>query len=377
MSKRIIILNHGLHIAGVSRALVNFANALVDHGYDVTVKIEINDFTLLHELDSRVKISLFLKEPHLFGIRIKGFLRYYNYWLNRVYRLAPEKQYRKIVKGEYDIEIAFNRGAAARIIAGSTNFSSKKLAWVHSDYMKNDNPLAGFKSLTEAQMAYQKFNTIICVSRQAQTSFLEKFGGGYNLVTRNNIMDFHRIQKLSEEVVIHNKVFTFVAVGRLCEAKNYRLLLEAVSFLNHRNKVFECYIIGDGPLESDLKEYSKMLNTSNVHFLGSKNNPYPYLKSADVYVSSSLYEGLSTTTIEAILLGKPCVVTDCAGMHDILGNNNEYGVVVPIDANALANAMDSMLTDEKLRIKYSNKAIERSEFFSQEKAFKDIEELFF
>ena len=59
--KKIIILNHGLHIAGVSRTLINFANALVKKGYDVTAKIEIDDFTLKNELDERVKTSLFFK----------------------------------------------------------------------------------------------------------------------------------------------------------------------------------------------------------------------------------------------------------------------------------------------------------------------------
>ena len=59
---KILILNHGLHISGVSRALVNFANELCRHGHDVTIKIEINDFTLANELDPRIKTSLFLKE---------------------------------------------------------------------------------------------------------------------------------------------------------------------------------------------------------------------------------------------------------------------------------------------------------------------------
>lgn len=377
VSKRVIILNYGLHISGVSRTLVNFANALVNHGYEVTIKIEINDFTLQSELDSRVKVSLFLEEPHPFGIRIKGFLRFYSAWLKHVFQLSPTKQYQMIVKDHYDIEIAFNRGAAARVIAASTNPKSKKLVWVHSDYMRNDNPLAGFDELEVAQEGYRKFDTIVCVSKQALNSFAEKLGEGYNLCVRYNIMDVGRIREFSDEFPVMHERFRFVAIGRLCEAKNYRLLIDAISLLNQKHYDFDCSIIGGGALEDELKAYAEKNDVGNIHFLGAKSNPFPYLKCADVYVSSSIYEGLSTTTIEAIILGKPCIVTNCAGMHDILGYHNEFGIIVPFDANALADAMDSMMTNEKLRVEYSKKAIERSKYFYQEKAFKDIELLFF
>lgn len=375
MSKKIIILNYGLHVSGVSRTLVNFANALVNHGYDVTIKIEVNDFTLEPELDSRVKISLFLKEPHPFGFRIKGFLRYYFMWISRVFLLAPKSQYKKIVKDKYDIEIAFNRGAAARIIAASTNPTSQKLVWVHSDYMRNDNPLAGFDTLSDAKDGYRMFDNIICVSEQAQKSFSQKFGGGYNLCVRYNIMDTDRIQKYSNEFAVTHERFQFVAIGRLCEAKNYKLLLDAIGLLNQKEYDFECSIIGGGLLENELKEYANKKQVLNVRFLGEKSNPYPWLKSADVYVSSSVYEGLSTTTIEAIVLGKPCVVTDCSGMKEILGYNNEYGVVVPIEAEALANAMEKMLDDIKLREHYAHKAKERAKIFDPEKTFLAVEQL--
>ena len=70
--KKVLILNYALHISGVSRTLINFANSLVEHGYDVTVRLFENDFTLAKELDDRVKCSLLLREWRLFGVRIWG-----------------------------------------------------------------------------------------------------------------------------------------------------------------------------------------------------------------------------------------------------------------------------------------------------------------
>lgn len=374
--KKVIILNHGLHISGVSRTLVNFANALVKNGYDVTIKIEINDFTLAKELNPKVKCSLFLDEPHPFGMQIKGFLRFYKNWLKKLLKLSPENKYKKVIKNKYDIEIAFNRGAAANIISGSTNKYAKKLVWVHNNYMKNDNPLAGFSNLEDAKLGYSKFDNIVCVSLDAEESFRKKFGGDFPLVTRYNIMDTERITELAQKNSFEKRCFTIVCVGRLSEQKNYTLLMDSLKLLCEKGYLFECIIVGGGYLEQDLLNYKNNLGLSCVEFIGSKTNPYAYMGNADLYVSSSIYEGLSTTTIEALILGKPCVVTDCAGMKEILGSNNDYGMVVPIEKKALADAIEIMMTNDTIREEYELKALEGAKRFQPERLFKDIEELF-
>ena len=132
MGKKVIILNHGLHIAGVSRALVNLANALVERGHDVTIKIEINDFTLEPQLDSRVKRQLFLPEWRIFGRRIPGFLRFYELFLKYLYKIPTGLLHRLVVGKGYDAVIGFNRGAAARIAAAGKY--TRKLVWVRSPY---------------------------------------------------------------------------------------------------------------------------------------------------------------------------------------------------------------------------------------------------
>lgn len=374
--KKIIILNYGLHISGVSRTLVNFANALVNHGYDVTVKIEIPDFTLQSELDSRVKCSLFLKEPHPFGMRIRGFLRFYSRYLKWLLKQPAEKQYRFVVRDEYDIEIAFNRGAAANIISASKNLKSKKLVWVHNDYMKNSNPLAGFRDLKDAQRGYAKFDSIVCVSEQAERSFAQKFGSGYPLTTRYNIMDFERICSDALKEKISTEKFTIVAVGRLSEQKNYKLMLDVIAELNHRNIMVGCWIVGGGELEQELKKYKEDRSLHNVKFWGAQTTPYPYMKCADLYLSTSIYEGLSTTTIEALILGKPCIVTDCTGMKNILGQNNEYGIVTSYQVSEIADKIEWMIENEEVRKHYAEKALERAADFDPEVAFRRIEELF-
>ncbi len=372
--KKIIILNYGLHISGVSKALVNLANALVESGHDVTIKLETPAFTLAHDLDSRVKCGLFFKEWRLFGWRIPGFLRCYHYFFKLQYKISPRFLHRIIVGKGYDVEIAFNRGAAARIIAASDT-GATKLIWVHNDYTRCANPLAGFNTIDAARIAYKKFAHIVCVSKQSENAFREKFGEYDSLTTINNILNFTQIQQQAIALQIPKSDNTLCAIGRISNQKNYPMLLEAAALLKNRGVNFTLWIVGDGEDMNAVASQKDAMGLDNVILWGAKENPYPFLVQADGYVCSSTYEALSTTTIEALVLGKACVVTDCTGMRDILGDS-EYGLIVPITAEALADGMQKIMEDGQLRKHYEEKALERAKIFAPGLCLKQIEELF-
>jgi glycosyltransferase involved in cell wall biosynthesis len=180
---------------------------------------------------------------------------------------------------------------------------------------------------------------------------------------------------MASEIQIKKEKFTIVAVGRLCEAKNYKLMLDTAEELNHRHICIELWILGGGELENSLISYKKQKKIDNVKFIGATINPYPYIKCADLYLSTSIYEGLSTTTIEALILGKPCVVTDCTGMRNILGDYNEYGIVTSFDISDIADQIERIIKDDALRMHLVEKAKERAKYFDPENAFQQIEEL--
>lgn len=362
--KRVVILNYGLHISGVSKALINFANSLAQHGYDIAIKLAVNDFTLADELDPRVKTSVLLC-----GVG-KG--RIYGKLMQLIEKLPVKWQWLFTVGYKYDVEIAFNRGLAAKLISASCNKESKKLVWVHNDYMLSNNALAGFKDERDAFRGYSKFTHVICVSEQSRKSFCKRFGDTGNLVVCYNVLDTESIIKKAHEAVIPKSNFTIVSVGRLSEQKNYSLLIDTADELNKRNLRPTFWVVGDGELRQVLLDYNREKGTDNVHFIGAKKNPYPYFNAADLYLCTSTYEGLSTTTIEALILNKPIVVTDCTGMKDILGEN-QWGLVVPINCKDVADAIERMMTDESFRRDYTKKSIERSKNFSTEELFKGIE----
>ena len=104
----------------------------------------------------------------------------------------------------------------------------------------------------------------------------------------------------------------------------------------------------------------------NVTLVGYKKNPYNYIRNSDLFVCSSYSEGFSSVVAESIILGKPVVTTDCAGMKEILGANNEYGIVCPNNEEGLLNGVISIISDKNVLDYYRNKAVERSSFFEPE-----------
>ncbi len=156
-----------------------------------------------------------------------------------------------------------------------------------------------------------------------------------------------------------------VSIGRLTAQKNYANLVTAAAKVINKNRNVHFYIIGSG------KQYNLLLRmviaykiTSNVHFVGAKANPFVYLRWADIYVQSSIYEGFGYSMVEAMALGKPVVSTDCPyGPGEILGDG-EFGLLVPMrDSRTLAKALLDLVRDKKLRKKLESKAFIRSKYF--------------
>ena len=241
--------------------------------------------------------------------------------------------------------------------------------------MRCDNSLAGFDDVSDAKAAYGNYDNIVCVSPQSERAFREKFGDYEGLVTCSNVLSFEGIRQKAQDKEVPKEGKVLCAVGRVSPQKNYPMLLKAVSLLNRKGVNFTLWIVGGGAEFDALKAMKEQLGLENVVLWGPQENPYPYLAQADGYVCSSIYEGLSTTTIEALILGKACVVTDCTGMRDILGDS-EYGLIVPIEAQALADGMERLLTDDSLRAHYEQKAVARAEAYAPERCMKESEKLF-
>ena len=136
------------------------------------------------------------------------------------------------------------------------------------------------------------------------------------------------------------------------------------------------YIIGDGPLKDVFQKYISENSLEDVvTLLGYDTNPYKYLAACDIFICSSHTEGFSTAATEALIVGTPVCTTDVSGMKEMLGENNEYGIVTENSEEALYKGIKKLLDNPKLLARYKKQAELRGQMFSTENTVKAVEEM--
>lgn len=146
---------------------------------------------------------------------------------------------------------------------------------------------------------------------------------------------------------ISKTTYTIVTAGRLIKAKDYSTLIESFAIVNNKIDA-KLIILGKGPLLNELREQARNLNIlDKVFFKGFVNDPHKYFQKADLFVLSSMREGLSTVLIEAMGCGTPVVATNCNhGPSEIL-DNGKYGRLVPVgNVELLADAIFKTLKEK-------------------------------
>ena len=294
------------------------------------------------------------------------------------YRLEAEAGavYSLHLQNDYDIECAFLEMGPTKVMATSTNKRAKKLAWVHCDLSKKTEDTNGYA--IKAAKQYQRFDEIVCVSKTVESSVLQLFGKHIHTINTKviyNVVDDSVIKKKADTKIsgVTKRKTTIVAVGRLSEEKGYDRLLCACKRLHYEGVDFDLWIVGDGPERSSLEQYCMDNGLNNcVFFLGFQENPYPFIKNADLAVCSSRYEGFSTFAMECMVLGKAFVTTECSGMREILGDS-EYGLITDNTDQQFYNGFKQMVSDDSLRSYYENMATQRAIVFSRNQLVSEIE----
>jgi glycosyltransferase involved in cell wall biosynthesis len=163
----------------------------------------------------------------------------------------------------------------------------------------------------------------------------------------------HPFFRLSAE---SQRVPVVIAVGRLAPQKDFATLIRAFALVRAR-RACHLLILGEGPDRPALEALAQDLGVAaDVSLPGFSVNPHADVRRADLFVLSSLFEGLPNALIEAVALGVPCVSTDClSGPREIL-LDGRGGPLVPVgDPERLAAAMlESLENPERARALLSN-----------------------
>lgn len=364
--KKILFLIHDLGQGGAEKVLVNLVNNMDRTKFDISV---------ISLFGGGVNEQFLAQDIHYHTVFPREFTGN-----GKVMKLLTPKQLHKLcVKEDYDIEVSYLEGPSARVISGCMNSETKLIAWIHSVQSSQRQLASSFRSIKEMQDCYARFDKIVCVSNYMRENLCgllpirEKSNVLYNTVESDKVIQqsFEKTDEIIEEGKIR-----LVAVGTLKEVKGFDRLLRIVKRLSDEQYSIKLYLLGEGPLRKELENYLSDNDLNGlVTMLGYQTNPYKYVSKCHLYVCSSYSEGFSTAVTEALIVGTPVCTVDVSGMKEMLGDNNEYGIVTDNNEEALYYGIKQLLDDPSLLEIYKEKAMLRGKCFGVKNTVNAVEEM--
>lgn len=366
---KVLFLIHDMGQGGAEKVLVNLANNMDDSKFDITV------MTLFDSGENRQFLKTGVKYKSWCKKMIPG-----NSHLMKI--LTPEQLHKFIIKEHYDIEVAYLEGPCARIISGCVDPTVKKLAWIHIEQHTAERAAASFRSISEAKECYGQFDRIICVSKTVKEDFEQALQIPVSHEVLYNTNESDKIIRLSQETVdmemIDSDEVKLVGVGKLLKSKGFDRVIRILKRLKEEGYPVHFYVLGDGPERSNLQEYIRQNGLErNVTLLGYQLNPYKYIGRCDLFICASFAEGFSTAATESLIIGIPVCTVEVSGMKEMLGENNEYGLVVENDDEALYQGIKRFLVEPGLLKYYRQQAEIRGKDFSTEQTVQAVEKKLF
>jgi len=374
MKKELSFIIYSLASGGAER-VVSLLLEELKYTYNITL-VMMND-TVVYEIPDAIKVV---------------YLENSNPKENGVYKFAKLPflawKYKKICQNNnIEISLSFmNRPNYINTIAKLLGCKSKiVISERTTPSLQHRDGIQGMINKVLIKYLYP-FSDIVIANSMGNSSDLKNNFHIPNVLMIPNPLNLEQINNSAKEDVnfLENK-FVFITIGRIDKGKNHKLLIEVMKYIEAK-----LFIIGDGDLKEELEE--RVVNDGlqkKIVFLGQQLQPYKYLIKADCFVFTSNHEGFPNVLLEALACELPIISTDCrSGPREILAPGtdfefqlkntlelSEYGILTPLNnENILRKAMNLIISDRKLRTKYSKKAKIRANNFSIKKIIKQYEE---
>ena len=364
--KKVLFLIHDLGQGGAEKVLVNLVNNMDCTKFNITVLSLFGGGINEQFLNTNIRYLTAFKRT------IRG-----NSKLMKLF--TPKQLHNYFVKDTYDIEVSYLEGSESRIISGCCSSSTRLVSWVHGEQHTRKAASSAFRSEKEAELCYRRFDQHVFVAETVKEDFLSIFPQKkpcdvlYNTVESDRILS---LAKESADEIVNDESLKIVCTGSLKKVKGFERLLRIIKRLTDEKYSIHLYILGKGPLRSQLEQYVDDNRISDrVTFLGYQTNPYKYVSKCDLFVCSSYREGFSTAATEALIVGTPVCTVEVSGMKEMLGANNEYGVITENNEEALYQGIKQLLENPELLAHYKKQAEIRGKAFSREKTVKAVEDM--
>ncbi len=362
---KVLFFIHDLGQGGAEKVLVNLVNNMDLSQFDVSV------IALFGGGVNEQFLSPDIKYHAIFPKMFPG-----NSHIMKIF--PPELLHKWFIQDEYDIEISYLEGPAARIISGCDHANTKLVAWVHCTMRSPKDIRGAFRNTEEAKACYNAMDNMVFVSEGVRSAFLENCHYEGNTTVLYNTVESDQILKLSQEDApeIDRDTIGIIAVGTLKPVKGFDRLLRVINRLYAEGYPIHLYLLGIGPQQKELEQYISDHSLGDVvSLLGYKTNPYKYVAKCSLFVCSSFSEGFSTAVTESLIVGTPVCTVDVSGMREMLGNHNEFGLITQNDEEALYNGIKVLLDAPALLQHYKKQAMIRGNLFKTEQTVHDVEKM--
>jgi glycosyltransferase involved in cell wall biosynthesis len=207
---------------------------------------------------------------------------------------------------------------------------------------------------------------------------------GAEAVQMPNAIDLQRFERpvlesnaLRRSLGVPEEAPLVASVGRLAEEKGLDTYLRAAALVLQDLPQARFLLVGEGEMEAELKALARELGIqTQVTFTGARNDVEDLLAAVDVLVSASLWEGISTVILESMAAGTPVVASEIPGNREII-EDQVHGWLVPVNnSKALAEAVKSTLTNNDLRERIVESALQRVQVFSIQRLVSQHEALY-
>ena len=365
MKKRILFLISNLETGGVSKSMVSLLNTIDRQKYEVSLWIASPHGVLFSQIPKEVKIfsdqritALFQGVTGYVYLLKQGCLLLFLGNLFRMFLTKVSKAWAgrllawlmpAIGDGEFDLIVDYNGQQQLYYMVNKLK-GKRKVTFFHSDYSQWPYYYTADKKY------FPKVDAIFTISPHCVEVLKEWFPKQADKIhLMENITSPILVNRLSEESFNNpwrEGAVKLVTVGHVTDTKGSHWAIEAAHILKERGIDVHWAFVG---AVSDVPRYAKMIEQwnlqDNIALLGITSNPYPYIKSADIFVHPSQFEGKSIALDEAKLLCKPIVVTNFSTVHDQF-QDGVNGSVCEMNPVAIANAIEMLIRNENLRKKY-------------------------
>lgn len=373
--KKVLFFIESLGGGGAEKVLATLVSHIDKEKFDVTVLTVVKTGVYVEEVEKHCRLLTLLPDD----TELTNPLERIKYKLDYkfIYSAPARMVYQRYIHERYDVEVAFVEGFATKLIAASTNPTSKKICWLHSDMVQNPYADAYFRSLEEEKAAYGKYSSIVAVSKSVKETFEQKFGIKGTTCVIYNPVDSMDISQKAKTIQPEKKTdcLHLVSTGRLVKQKGYDRLIAALASVRNKDLTYHLWILGEG---EDRGKLEGMISDNHLEekitLLGFQNNPYPWVAASDVFICSSRAEGYSLAIAEAMILGKPIISVDCSGPNELL-DYGKYGLLIPNEDECLEEVIYQLLMGKIDIQKLCRLSQERKCFFELTNAVNQVEML--